>query len=190
MAPACSHNGAHPCKAKCSSLPEGPLPPPPAQAPVPGRPLPRPVTESSRHRVCLRACELPKLIVMVLSRAEGAGCFLACAVGFYKRSGGRKWVLFGSSGSDERLLLFAGEKHGSLRSRLSPAPLKAVVSLLASRLVAHTGKTQQTPNKRRGGGGGQERSFLEPVLGSSPTAGGFGQEGFCRQKSANASIDQ
>ena len=41
------------------------------------------VTESSRHRVCLSACELPKLIVMVLSRAESAGGFLASVVGFH-----------------------------------------------------------------------------------------------------------
>lgn len=160
MAPACSHNGAHSVQGQVLQPPRRPPPAPTCPGPLPGRPRPRPVTESSRHRVCLRACELPKLIVMVLSRAEGAGCFLACAVGFYKRSGGRKWVLFESSGSHERLLLFAGEKLGSLRGRLSPAAPKAVASLSASRLVVLTGETQQTPNERGVAAGEGARGLL------------------------------
>lgn len=70
---------------------KGPPPaPPPAPAPSPDSLTPLLVTESSRHGVCLRACELPKLIVMVLSRAESAGCFLASAVSFHQRPGRRK----------------------------------------------------------------------------------------------------
>lgn len=41
VAPACSHNGAHPRQAKCSSLPEGPRRPPPAPAPSAAARAPR-----------------------------------------------------------------------------------------------------------------------------------------------------
>lgn len=83
-----------------------------------------------------------------------------------------------SSGSDERQLLFVGEKLGSLRGRLSPALLKAAVSLLASSPVVHARETQ--PPAARGGGRGG--AFLEPVLGSPRMAGGFG-EGGCIDRS-------
>lgn len=67
-----------------------------------------------------------------------------------------------SSGSDERQLLFVGEKLSSLRGRLSPALFKAVVSLLASPPVVYARETQPPAAK----GGGQGDAFLEPVLGS------------------------
>lgn len=67
--------------------PKGPprrLPPAPSALPAP---LPSsPVTQSSRPGVCLRACELPKLIVMVCC-PQSAGCFLACARRLAKEPG-------------------------------------------------------------------------------------------------------
>lgn len=160
-------------------------PPPPPTCPGPLRSSPRPalpVTESSRHGVCLRACELPKLIVMVLSRAQRPGCFLASAVGLHKRQGRRKWVLLGSSGSDERQLLFVGEQL----TASPPPPVSSPVQgcCLSPGLpacCAHKGLQEPVPQQTAGGwvgeGGG---SFLEPVQGSSLRAGVFGEEGSSR----------
>lgn len=128
---------------------KAPLPPP--LPTCPGRPHPLRVTESSRHRVCLRACELPKLIVMVLSRAERAGCFLAHAVGFHKRTGGAGGASASFSGAVARMKgHFCLWVRDSGRRRLSPAPLQAVVSLLSPRLVVHTGDTPTDSRGRRG----------------------------------------
>lgn len=135
-------------------------PPPPPTCPGPLRSSPRPalpVTESSRHGVCLRACELPKLIVMVLSRAQRPGCFLASAVGLHKRQGRRKWVLLGSSGSDERQLLFVGEQLTASppAACLQPCSRLLFVSWPPSLLCPQgTPRTSPPTNSRGLGGGG------------------------------------
>lgn len=75
--------------------------------------------------------------------------------------------------------LLARSSH-SLPHRLSPALFKAVVFLLATQLVVPTRdsvNSQQTAGGSAGVGGG---SFLEPVLGSSLSAGVFGEEGSSR----------
>lgn len=137
--------------------PRRPPPPPTCPGPLPSRLRPAlPVTESSRHGVCLRACELPKLIVMVLSRAERPGCFLASAAGLHQRPGGRKRVLLGSSGSDERQLLFVGEKL----TQPPPPPVSGPVQGCCfspghPTCCAHKGLREQPTNSgglREGGG--------------------------------------
>ena len=58
--------------------------------------------------------------------------------------------------------MFVGKKLAASAGRLSPAPLKAALSLWALWLVSK-------PSTDSGGGGrrGGEGSFLEPILGSS-----------------------